>query len=137
MMDEPTSATGTESANDEEQGGVIRGLVATAIDAVRTRLDLAAVEVEIYLLRVVQTLLWAVAAIACGLLAMAFGLVALIVALWDTHRMAGLLGGTLVFVVLAVLCGMIGARAFRNRPHMLEGTLQQLEHDHRRVSGAQ
>jgi hypothetical protein len=51
--------------------------------------------------------------------------------------MAGLLGGTLVFVTLAAIFGSIGARTFRNRPHMLEGTLQQLEHDHRRVSGAQ
>ncbi len=130
------SAPEDEPAQEEEPTGVIRSLVATALDTLKTRLDLAAVEVEIYLLRVLRTVLWAVAAIACVLLALAFGIVALIVALWDTHRMAGLLGGIGVFVALAVLCGFIGARAFRNRSGILEGTLQQLEHDHRRVSGS-
>jgi uncharacterized membrane protein YqjE len=137
MMDEHSAAAGDDVAGEEARTGVIRGLFGTALDAIKTRLDLAAVEVEIYLLRVVQMLLWAVAAVACGLLALAFGLVALIVALWDSHRMAGLLGATLVFVVLAVVFGSIGARTFRNRPRVLEGTLQQLEHDQRRVTGAQ
>lgn len=123
------------AAHEPEHTGVIRGLLATALDTLKTRLDLAAVEVEIYLLRVLQMVLWAVAGIACILLAIAFGLVALVVALWDTHRLAGLLGAIGVFVVLAAICGGIGARAFRSRPSILEGTLQQLEHDHRRVSG--
>jgi uncharacterized membrane protein YqjE len=124
-----------EAAHEPEHMGVIRGLLATALDTLKTRLDLAAVELEIYLLRVLHMVLWAVAGIACVLLALAFGLVALIVALWDNHRLAGLLGATGVFVVLAALCGSLGARAFRSRPNILEGTLQQLEHDHRRVRG--
>src|SRR5207302_1268054 len=94
--------------------GVIRGLLASALDAVRTRLDLATVEVEIYLLRTVHLLVWAVAAVACGLLALAFGLVTLVVALWDTHRMAALLGGTVAFVALAATFASIGARAHRS-----------------------
>ena len=132
-MDERAAAPGAETADEEARNGVIRSLLATALDALRTRLDLAAVEVEIYLLRTVHMLVWAVAAIACGLLALAFGLVALIVALWDTHRMAGLLGGTLAFVALTAAFASFGARALRNRPRMLEGTLQQLEHDQRRA----
>ena len=136
MMDERIAAAGDDASGEETHMGVIRGLFASALEAVKTRLDLAAVEVEIYLLRIVQMLVWVVAAIACGLLALAFGLVAVIVALWDTHRIAGLLGGTLLFVVLAILFGSIGARTLRNRSPILEGTLRQLEHDHRRVSGA-
>jgi uncharacterized membrane protein YqjE len=93
------------------------------------------VEVELYLIRVVQMLLWAVAALACGLLALVFGLVSIVVALWDTHRMAGLVGGTVLFLVLAVTCGVIGARTFRARPNMLDGTLQQLEHDQHSARG--
>jgi len=115
--------------------GALRGLLATGLDTLRTRLDLAAVEVELYLIRVVQMLLWAVAALACALLALVFGLVSIVVALWDSHRMLGLLGGTGLFLVLAVIFGAIGARTFRSRPTILDGTLQQLEHDHRSARG--
>lgn len=116
--------------------GPIRGLLATSLDTVRTRLELAAVEVEMYLLRVVQTVVWAMAAIACLLLAVTFALVTLIIALWDTHRFAGLLGATACFLVLGGLCGLLCARSFRTRPAILEGTLQQLEQDHHSVRGS-
>ena len=115
--------------------GAIRGLLAAGLDALRTRLDLAAVEVELYLLRVVQMLLWAVAALACALLALVFLLVTVVVALWDSHRMLGLVGGIGLFVILAVVFGVLGARTFRNRPNILDGTLQQLEHDQHSARG--
>jgi uncharacterized membrane protein YqjE len=115
--------------------GALRGLLAAGLDALKTRLDLVAVEVELYLLRVVQMLLLAVAALACALLALVFGLVSIVVALWDTHRMLGLVGGTVLFAVLAAVFGVLGARTFRNRPNILEGTIQQLEHDHHSAKG--
>lgn len=114
---------------------MIRGLVATLVDAIRTRLDLAAVEVEMYLLKVLQLLLWALAAVAFGVLALVFGLVSLIVALWETHRLTALLGATALFVVLSILCALVGLRVFRNRSRLLEGTLQQLEQDQRQAGG--
>jgi hypothetical protein len=39
--------------------------------------------------------------------------------------------------VLAVICGMIGARIFRGRPPLLAGTLAQFEHDQRRMAGTE
>lgn len=116
--------------------GALRGLLAAGLDALRTRLDLAAVEVEIYLIRVLRMIMWSIAALACALLAVVFGLVTIVVALWDSHRMLGLLGGTGLFVVLAVLFAFIGSRTFRGRPNVLEGSLQQLEHDQRSARGA-
>lgn len=115
--------------------GLVRGLIAALLDSVKTRLDLAAVEAEIYLVYVAQLLLWGFAAVACALLAIVFALTAVIIALWQTHRMAGLLGSMVVLVILAVICGMIGARIFRGRPPLLAGTLGQFEHDQRRVGG--
>jgi uncharacterized membrane protein YqjE len=115
--------------------GALRGLLSAGLDALKTRLDLAAVEVELYLLRVVQTLLWAAAAVACALFALVFGLVSMVVALWDTHRMLALLSGTGLFVILAIAFGALSARALRNRPSILEGTLAQLEHDQRSAKG--
>src|SRR5437762_1744345 len=81
------------------------GLLRAAFDALRTRLDLAAVELEIHLLSLVRVLVWLMAAVACALLAVAFAVTALVVALWDTHRTLGLLGGTLAFLALAGVCG--------------------------------
>jgi uncharacterized membrane protein YqjE len=135
-VDERAPPTDTDAMGGGSHVGAIRGLLATGLDALRTRLDLAAVEVELYLMRAVQMVLWAIAAVACALLALVFGLVSIVVALWDTHRMVGLLGGTVLFLVLAITFGAIGARTFRGRPPMLDGTLQQLEHDHQSARGA-
>ena len=74
-------------------------------------------------------------AVACALLAFAFAVSALIVALWDTHRILGLLGGTAAFIVLATLCGVLAARLLREQPKVLEGSLQQLREDQRRGAG--
>jgi uncharacterized membrane protein YqjE len=130
-----TEEPAPDDAEQEHHTGVFRGLLVSAIEAVRTRLDLAAVEAEIFLLRTVRLLLWAFAAVACGLLALAFVVVAIVAALWDTHRMAGVLGGALLFVVLSVLFGLIASRTFKARPHLLEGTLAQLETDRQQAGG--
>jgi uncharacterized membrane protein YqjE len=116
--------------------GPIRGLLASIVASLKTRLDLAAVEAEIYLVYVAQLLLWGFAAVACALLALVFALTAMVIAVWQTHRMAGLLGSMVVLLVLALVCGLIGARIFRARPPLLAGTLGQFEHDQRSVGGA-
>jgi uncharacterized membrane protein YqjE len=116
--------------------GLVRGLLGVILDSLKTRLDLAAVEAEIYLVYIAHLLLWGFAAIACALLALVFALTAVIIAVWQTHRLAGLFGSMAVLLILAALCGLMGARIFRARPALLSGTLGQFEHDQRRVSGA-
>jgi uncharacterized membrane protein YqjE len=137
MTEEPTSDHSDEGTHREGHGpiGVVRGLLNGVIEAARTRLDLAAVEAEIFLLRTIRLLLWSFAAVACGLLALAFVVVAVVAALWDTHRMLGVLGGAGLFLVLMGVFGFIAARTFRSKPHMLAGTLAQLETDQQRVGG--
>lgn len=135
MNDEvaPAEEAGEEAA--PRGPGLVRGLLAALLDSAKTRLDLAAVEAEIYLVYVAQLLLWGFAAVACALLAIVFALTAVVIAVWQTHRMAGLVGSMVVLLILAVICGLIGARIFRARPPLLAGTLGQFEHDQRRVSG--
>ena len=135
MTEETTSDHATEDASHAGPFSAVRGLFVSVIDAARTRLDLAAVEAEIFLLRTIQMLLWAFAAVACGLLALAFAVVAVVAALWDTHRMLGVLCGAGLFVVLAGVFGYIASRTFTSKPHMLAGTLAQLETDQHRASG--
>jgi len=130
-----TGSASSEGADHAHRVGVLRGLVTSLIAALKTRLDLASVEAEIFLLRLLSLLLWALAALACALLAVMFGVVTIIAALWDTHRIAGLLGGTGFFAVLALVFALVASRSLRGRPALLEGTLTQLETDQRRVSG--
>jgi uncharacterized membrane protein YqjE len=114
---------------------LVRGLVAALLEALRTRLDLAAVELEIYLLALTRMLLLAMAALACVLLALAFGFTALVVALWDTHRMLALVGGSVLFIALAGTFGWLAARTVRLQPGVLPGSLAQLHEDQQRVRG--
>jgi uncharacterized membrane protein YqjE len=132
-VDAPASPPPGAAAHDPPHA--VRGFAAALVDALRTRLDLAAVEFELHLLAVVRLLVWAVSAVACAMLALAFALTALVVALWDTHRMAALLGGCLVFIALAGLFGYLGARTLRGRPGVLEGSLDQLREDQRHIGG--
>ncbi|HEX8755592.1 MAG TPA: phage holin family protein [Steroidobacteraceae bacterium] len=139
-MDElaPPTEDAEEGAAGTPRGpGLIRGLLAAILDSFKTRLDLAAVEAEIYLVYVAQLLLWGFAAVACALLALVFALTAVVIAVWTTHRMAGLVGSMVVLAALAVICGIIGARIFRARPPLLAGTLGQFERDQRRVGGVE
>ena len=112
----------------------LRGLAAASIEALRTRLDLAAVELEIHVLLLLRMLAWIIGAVACLLVALAFGATALIVALWNSHRMLGLLGGSVAFILLGVLLVWLGLRSVRNTPSLLSGSLGELREDERRVS---
>lgn len=115
--------------------GTVRGLFATLLDALRTRLELAEVELEIHLRALLRSVIWTIAAVACAMLGVTCGVMALIVALWNTHRMLGLLGGMVVFVGLAAILGYQGLRALRVHPGVLEGSLEQLAEDERRARG--
>ena len=127
-MSEGTAPADTPSP---EHPPPLQGLLGAVLAAVRTRLELAGVELEIHLINLARTLLWAVAAILCALLSLAFGIVALIAALWDSHRVLGLLAGGLTFALLCVTCAWIGVRIFNRGRGILDGSLEQLERDQR------
>ena len=124
---------GDASADAPSPERPVKGLLAAALEALRTRLELAGVELEIHLINLARTLIWAVAAILCALLSLAFGIVALIAALWDSHRVLGLLAGGLIFLLLCAACAYIGARIFRRGRGILDGSLEQLDRDRRRA----
>ena len=128
------TATDSSPQDAQPRPPPLRGLLAAALEAVGTRLELASVELEIHLLGVLRTLLWALAAMLCALTALAFGVVALIAALWSTHRTLGLLAGSLTFVLLGVLFAWLGARSLHKRP-LLSGSLEELDRDRRRAAG--
>jgi len=125
-----------DPATEEAPPHSLRGLLAALLELLHTRLDLAAVDLEIYLLALVRMLLLALGAVACALLALTFGLIALVVALWDAHRMLALIGGSVLFVALALICAWLAARTLRHHAGVLAGSLAQLREDQRRLRGA-
>ena len=133
MMDAPAPLP--EATPSTDAPGTVRGLIATLLEALHTRLELAGIEFEIHLRALLRSLIWAVSAVACAMLGVTCGVMALIVALWNSHRMLGLLGGMAVFIALAAIFGYQGARALRVHPDVLEGSLEQLAEDERRARG--
>jgi uncharacterized membrane protein YqjE len=132
MMDAPAPSP---EAPSTDAPGTVREFIVAVLEALHTRLELAGVEFELHLRALLRSLIWAVSAVACAMLGVTCGVMALIVALWNTHRMLGLLGGMVVFIVLAAVFGYQGARALRINPDVLQGSLEQLAEDERRARG--
>ena len=133
MMDAPAPLP--EAPASTGAPGTVREFFVALIEALHTRLELAGIEVEIHLRALLRSLIFAVSAVACAMLGVTCGVMALIVALWNSHRMLGLLGGMVVFIALAAILGYQGARALRVHPDVLEGSLEQLAEDERRARG--
>ncbi|HVP33987.1 MAG TPA: phage holin family protein [Steroidobacteraceae bacterium] len=123
-----------EGLGPSERHPPLQGLASAALDALRTRLELAAVELEIQLIGLVRALICALAAILCVLVALAFAVVALIETLWNSHRVLGLLGGGIAFLVIGVACALIGVHLFHRRPGILRDSVEQLDRDRRRTA---
>ncbi len=142
MMEEPLEAAGPDEDGRTGQPapprpGALRALLAAVFDALKTRLDLATVETELYLSSLAHVLLWGFATLLCAVIGLFFAMATVVVALWKIHPFAGLLGSMFVFLVLAAVCAMFGARSLRARPQLLAGTLEQFERDQRRMSGGE
>lgn len=91
------------SEDQEPVSGPLRRLSASLLTLGRIRLELFAIEAQEEKDRIASLLLWAVlAALLAG-----FGLLMVIllvtVALWDSHRLLALGGGTVVLVVAAAV----------------------------------
>ena len=134
MMDAPAPLS--EASASTGAPGTVREFLVALLEALRTRLELAGIEFEIHLRALLRSLIWSVSAVACAMLGVACGMIALIVALWSTHRMLGLIGGMVVFLGLAAIFGYQGVRALRVHPDVLEGSLEQLAEDERRARGS-
>lgn len=81
--------------------GPLRRLGASLMTLGRIRLELFAIEAQEEKERIASLLLWAVLAALLAGFGLLMLLVLVTVALWDTHRLLALAGGTFVLVALA------------------------------------
>lgn len=107
----------------------LRGLAATAVGMVRTRLQLLASDLEEQRIRLLHLALLAALALFCGAFAMMLASAWLIIALWDQYRLWTL-------GVLTLLYGggcLLALRALKarvaERPKAFSATLAELARD--------
>jgi len=101
----------------------------TLIAIAHTRLQLLTTELQEEVRQVGAILLWAFIAAFTALLALFLGALAVIFAFWDTHRIAASLAMIGLFVVIAIVAGLVLAKKLRDKPPMLDDTLAELAKD--------
>ena len=113
----------------------LKRLARTAVELVRTRLELLSLDVEEAKLRFLSILLLGAVAFLCLSLGVVMGALWLVVAFWETHRMlvmglltGGFLGGGLL--ALAALSWQA-----KKGPRLFAATLAELEKDREALGG--
>jgi uncharacterized membrane protein YqjE len=96
---------------------------------VRTRLELAAIDTEAHVAATLSALLMSFVAVVVALIAFAFLGVGVIVALWDTHRVAAAAGVLAGYATVAVAFALSARARWKSRPAAFEATLQELDRD--------
>jgi uncharacterized membrane protein YqjE len=124
-MDEP-------DAPARPAGGLfdsLRALLATLVTMAHTRVELFGTELEEELRRVLALLLGGLAVLALASLALLFCGLVVIVAYWDTHRVAATAGVAIGFMVLAAVSYLAVRARTRRQSRLLGSTLDELERD--------
>ncbi len=104
---------------DATQGpatNLLRSLVqlgGTLLGAAQTRIELLTTEISEDLQRGLQILLWALVTVLAGIFGILLAGLTIIVLFWDTHRIAAAVGVTALFLLLALVAGLL----FRKQLH--------------------
>lgn len=109
--------------------GSLRGFADGLIGSVHDRIELAAIELHEEKYRLVQLLLWVGAILVMGMLAIMFASFALVVVLWETARLATVIGLAVAYLV-AFGAAVWGFRRFlAHQPKPFAATLNELQQD--------
>ncbi len=107
----------------------LRGLAATSVALLRTRLELLKVEAQEEVGRVRGMLLWGIVAALCGVAGAVFLAVFLTVLLWDSHRLLVLGIASALFLAAAALAIATVLRLSRQGSQLFAASLAELRQD--------
>jgi uncharacterized membrane protein YqjE len=107
----------------------VSGLLATALEIGRTRLELLTVELREEVHRTAELLVLGLAAVLAAAAGILFSGLAIIFAFWDTHRILASVLVTLGFFALAAVTALLLWSRLRSRPRFLQATLAELARD--------
>lgn len=113
----------------------LSGLLATAIELGRTRLELLTVELREELHRTAGMLAVGLAAVLAAGAGVVFAGLAIIFAFWDTHRILAAVLVTAGFFALAAVAAFRVRSDLASRPRFLQATLGELRRDEDQLRG--
>ena len=127
--------------NDRPRGPVrqliasVSGLLATALDIGRTRLELLTIELREEVHRTAEQLVLGLVAVLAAAAGVLFAGLAIIFAYWDTHRILAAVLVTFGFFAVAATTALVFRSRLRSRPRFLQATLTELERDEGQLRG--
>lgn len=133
MSDAPHPGAGGDDAPEAGLGESVRRLAHTGVGIVRTRLELLANELEEERARFTRMLVLGAVVAVCFAMVAIVGSLLIVVAFWDTHRIAALVGLTVLYAVAGffALSSLRGVTAQRTR--LFSQSLAELDKDHGRL----
>jgi len=115
--------------NTQAEGIHERGVLPLLMSMISTRAELAAMDTEAHVRATLSAVMTTFVAVVLSLIAFTFVGVVVIVAFWDTHRIAAAAGVLAGYVSLAVAIALVARSAWKSRPAAFEATLRELELD--------
>jgi uncharacterized membrane protein YqjE len=107
----------------------LQHFLASVIAIVHTRLELLTTELQEEVRQVGAILLWAFVAAFAAMMGLFLLALTVIFVFWDTHRLAASLAMVALFVVVAVISGLVLQHKLSNKPPLLDDTLAELAKD--------
>ncbi len=115
--------------------GSLRNLAGSALGVAQTRLELLSVEVQEEVLRIEAMLVYAMAGVLLLAIAAAFLAAFLTVWFWDTHRLAALGVGAVVFFAAGAACAVLARSLARRGSRLFASSLAELARDRDALDG--
>ncbi len=116
-------------AEDTGLLGSLRRALSTVVEIVKTRIELVATEIEEQKVYTTQLIVLSFLALFFFCLAVIFATLTVVIIYWDRNPVAVVGGFAVMYLVLAILLGLIWRAREKARPRFLAATLNELERD--------
>jgi uncharacterized membrane protein YqjE len=107
----------------------LRRALSTLVEIVHDRVELITTELEEQKLRAAHIAVASFLTLFFLSLAIIFGTLAVVVAFWETYRLAVLTGFAALYLALGVIAALVWRVRSRARPRLLAATLAELRRD--------
>ncbi len=107
----------------------VRTLADSLLATVQDRIELISVELQEEKFRLIQTFIWISAAIFTAVMAIMFASITVVYLLWDSARLAALIGLTAVYAAAAAAIVVAFRGYIARQPKPFAATLQEIKTD--------
>lgn len=107
----------------------VRAFTDSLLATVEDRIELVSVELQEEKLRLIKIFIWISAAIFTGLMAVTFASITVVYMLWESARLAALIGLTAVYTIAAVSIIVAFRSYLARQPRPFAATLSEIKMD--------